>query len=1654
MRLSRMPIRALVLVLAIALGSSLPHFSVLISHAAAGTLSSITQTVVNDGTAPFDAGAGAGLDAGASNGIIRTRDSFDVDWNYVVASAGDVTFTETLSSAMWDSSSAGACSQGASAISADKKTITCTLTNLAIGSGSYRVRAIADGAAANGSSITGVVSGGSTQSTSLSITVSATPKMNIGSMDLFPVVSNGPGVNSSISGYNFDVPVAMWADVNGAFNGTSGLRGLEALASPITFQAEPSSAQAVLVSCSAGAAGGTRPSFPDPSGGNGTTVLNAARNSGSWSCTQSGVGAPVAVTVTGADSSLNSYPTKSANNSAITTNRAYFADGFVRLWIPKTATTANATTTFSTRVTQFDPVSASGASNYLTGYSPNQPDPGTCVTGSYANCSSIIVNRVPQAVRPDVRIEDANMGALPGSSVAWDGLGQVTANTKYYASLVSSVPVANDTMTNVTMCMKWDPAQSQIDGSKPILSAANGLSATIEYGSTVYSMLSSYQAADCGRPGTGTNWHSSISAAGGAAAITAVRITFNGVLTSGMTMSADIPQISSAGLSAGAYIGYFGSLSSVETAELGSTYNPATGAGVSGSRVTYLEARTGVSVAWDTSTSSVPAVREVTVTPSLLAGQTARDTTVVVTLPSACFEYVPGSASISPSAIVPANLGPDGIACTSDDISGTRLEFAFGDISANPSPITLRTNILPAIPLPSNQTVGASIASPSDPVSSSAHTSSATLSVAAVAGFSIAKTADTGRVSNGVPFNYSINWRNGSASQSGGVKIVDVLPFAGDTRGSSGFTGLSVNSVTVPAGAVVEYSTLDSATALSLVDSAPDGENAAFAWTATKPSNVTAVRIVIANLAAGASGVGVLNVSATGVQAGGKLKNDLYGVATFASAPIKAAVPLEIQTLGTASLAVTKTSNLSEITSAGQSLRYTIRVTNTGQEALSSITVTDIGFTGTGNAPTVDCPAMILSPGASMDCQTSIYSVTQADLDTLTGISNQATATGTPPAGSPVSATDTVSTPVRASSSLTLTQIPSPNSLSQAGSTVTYSFTATNAGTRTLSNLTVESQSFNGLGALSTISCAATVIAPNSSVLCTASYTVTQTDLDSLPALIHRAIATAIDSGSASVQSNSTQTTVPLTRQPAITLSKSAAVAAFGSAGASVPFVFTVTNTGNVTLAGVGIDETEFTGTGALGSVVCAATTVAPGAAVTCTAAYSATQADFNVGSITNRAKAHASFSGTPVTSSESTVTVNAVGVAPGVSIATTSDLEYVAFSDDEINYSIVITNTGNVSLTGITPSIPVNGFSGNGALTSSSISCPSSTLNPMASMTCTLHYTVTQQDIDTLSWIDLDTAVSATAGSTLVSASAQTVNVEVAPVAHLDVAATPSMSSATKAGDTVTFSLMLVNDGAFTLTNVVASVSASNFNGHGILGAVQCPTALSLAPGQSGICTVSYTITQEDIDELASLTLTADAQGEYAAQTYDTRIQRDANDTAEVQLAPRVNLSMVKTASLPILNAAGDEIVYEFEVTNLSTRTIYNVSVAEVSFNGGAALDAPTCPDTLQVMAPGDSAVCTASYTSVANDMNQSEIRNTAKASADTGPDAGASSFTSLNSTATVSVKSSNHSDSGGDDSLLTLTGASTISQLVAGFIAVMLGGLTMLTYRVRRRA
>lgn len=182
------------------------------------------------------------------------------------------------------------------------------------------------------------------------------------------------------------------------------------------------------------------------------------------------------------------------------------------------------------------------------------------------------------------------------------------------------------------------------------------------------------------------------------------------------------------------------------------------------------------------------------------------------------------------------------------------------------------------------------------------------------------------------------------------------------------------------------------------------------------------------------------------------------------------------------------------------------------------------------------------------------------------------------------------------------------------------------------------------------------------------------------------------------------------------------------TAGESVTYSFAVTNTGQVPLDGVAINEGAFAGSGTLSAVTCAATVLAPSASTTCTASYQATQADVDTGEFLNTASAQGTVTGTTavVTSTPSTATVKAPGQA-GLSFTKTANVDSAA-AGDQVVYTVKAVNSGTLTLHDV--AISEDSFTGAGTLGSLACAEPQpAQLAPGQELSCTVSYRVQAGD-------------------------------------------------------------------------------------------------------------------------------------------------------------------------------------------------------------------------------------------------------------------------------------------------------------------------------------
>ena len=658
---------------------------------------------------------------------------------------------------------------------------------------------------------------------------------------------------------------------------------------------------------------------------------------------------------------------------------------------------------------------------------------------------------------------------------------------------------------------------------------------------------------------------------------------------------------------------------------------------------------------------------------------------------------------------------------------------------------------------------------------------------------------------------------------------------------------------------------------------------------------------------------------------------------------------------------------------AGDTITYTFKVTNTGNVSLNPVTVNDPLFGGA--SPNVTCPAGALAPGASVTCSSKTYTLTQADVDAGT-VDNTATTTGTAPSGTKVTASDSTSTPVLRSAGIDL--LKSVESLSDpdgngidAGDVLTFSFKVTNTGNVTLNPVTVHDPLLGG--ASPNVTCPAGPLAPGASVTCsTKTYTLTQADVDSG----ERAnTATATGTSPTGVKVNDTSSTLtPLPAGPAIALDKVASpivdVDGNGAdAGDTITYSFKVTNTGNVTLNPVTVNDPLFGG--ASPNVTCPAGPLAPGASVTCSSkTYTLTQADVDAGKVDNTATTTGtSPAGAKVTASDSTSTSILAGPAILLDKTASAIVDVDgngADAGDTITYSFKVTNTGNVTLNPVTVNDPLFG----GA--SPNVTCPAGPLAPGASVTCSSKtYTLTQADVDAGKVDNTATTTGTAPGGAKVTDDDST-STTIAAVPAIKLTKTASAiddvdGNGPDTGDTITYSFTVKNTGAVALDPV--TVTDPLFADP----SVACPAG-PLAPGASITCsTKTYTLTQADVDA-GTVDNTATATG-----TAPSGVKVTDPDSTSTPVVATPKVKLVKSASaIDDVDGngpdAGDEITYGFTVKNTGTVVLETIVVTDPLF-ADPAIACPAGP-----LAPGESVTCSSKvYTLTVSDVDNGVVDNTA---------------------------------------------------------------------------
>ncbi|MHC9083993.1 DUF7507 domain-containing protein [Luteimonas sp. RIT-PG2_3] len=634
-------------------------------------------------------------------------------------------------------------------------------------------------------------------------------------------------------------------------------------------------------------------------------------------------------------------------------------------------------------------------------------------------------------------------------------------------------------------------------------------------------------------------------------------------------------------------------------------------------------------------------------------------------------------------------------------------------------------------------------------------------------------------------------------------------------------------------------------------------------------------------------------------------------------------------------------------------LSYTVTMTNTGNAPLDDVAVSAPSL----SPATISCASV--APGATC-VLTGTHTVSQAD--TIAGvITTSATAT------SPICASGstapgcvaTLDTPVLALS-LSLTNVLSANADGDGSGTVTlgdvltYTVTATNTSTAgNLANVDVR----NDRTVPGTTACAS--VAPGASCVLVGTHVVQQADIDAgqivsagsaqspiCPVFAVGAPQPALDFG----QSNCfASLTTPVAQSQSLVSAKTVTTTGPYALGATIGYSIAVTNTGTVTLAGVVVADVML-GT----SQTCA--TVAPGASCTLTGAHVVVQADVDNGQIANVATITTQTPGV-CPAGDTSAACNPTVTTPITQVSALTSAKTVTTTGPyalgaTIGYSIVGTNSGTVTLTGVVVA---------DVLLGTSQTCP--TLAPGASCTLVGNHVVTQADVDSGQIANTATITTQTpgvcaAGNTTPSCN-PTITTPIAQAGALTSAKTVTTTGPYAVGATIGYSIAVTNTGTVTLAGVVVTDT--------MLGTSQ--TCATLALGASCTLTGTYTVTQADVDNGAvANTATITTQTPGVCPVGDTTLA--CNPTITTPITQVQSLTSAKTVTTTGPYAAGSTIGYRISVTNTGTVTLSGVVVADTMLG-----TSQTCA----TVAPGDSCTLTGNHVVTLADVANGEIANTA---------------------------------------------------------------------------
>ena len=526
-----------------------------------------------------------------------------------------------------------------------------------------------------------------------------------------------------------------------------------------------------------------------------------------------------------------------------------------------------------------------------------------------------------------------------------------------------------------------------------------------------------------------------------------------------------------------------------------------------------------------------------------------------------------------------------------------------------------------------------------------------------------------------------------------------------------------------------------------------------------------------------------------------------------------------------------------------------------------------------------------------------------------------------------------------------------------------------------------------------------------------------------------------------------------LSQNPELTVLK-AVTTAGAKLGDIIAYDILVTNSGDVTVTNIAVTDANADA----GSITYSNTddadsdndidSLAPGASATVTVMQTITQAHVDAGLVVNSATATGKDpnntdvtdisdagtnpDGTPVATPEDEDTDGDASNGDDDD-PTTTDLTQTpeitlekSFSfttgngsavGDVLTYSLVVTNTGNVTIDNVSITDAKLGLT-------NEIVTPS-TLAPGVSATLIRTYTITQADLNAGEVVntavaegtdpkgnnitDISDAGTAPDGTDVTTPEDDDTDGDASngddddstistliqtPVLVLEKSFAFTSGTGNVVGDVIEYTFEVTNTGNVTVDNI--SITDAKL---GMTDVAVTPSTLN--PGESTTLTANYTVTQADLDagEVVNTAVAegTDPKGNNITDTSDAGTAPDGTDVTtpedddtdgDASNGDDDDSTISTLIQTPVLvleksfaftsgtgNAVGDVIEYTFEVTNTGNVTVDNISITDAKLG---MTDVAVTPSTLN---PGESTTLTANYTVTQADLDTGEVVNTAVA-------------------------------------------------------------------------